>query len=387
MSFQHSKTQQDHSKQHNQEMADKDSDPSFEDVKPAAVAVPPGQKKKKRKRKSQCPRKEGETEEDCRKRCGSIMNKKSLAKKRAREDASMQKAIAASAELTHGEADDLFVKKVVGLENVTLTPVKERHLQCSRHIISRMSIDEHGVTFRNVMDKDPKPERGKEKLWSIGFHMDKTDDVQGKAMDCDVREIRKKHPVQPWTLIKNSNIPGAGLGCFADAPFAEGAIIGLHMGHARGQPDCAVRFGHGSFTNEEVTCFSFTSSEAFKGKSAVTMGMQMINDPSLGLAEGEQPLFEVNAQIQSDLFVVATKAIEKGEEIFIHCGWEDDPDANDGDNEGDDGGDDGSGKTNSESDKAGPKTNSESDEWTPDKEWDSTQHSTRDESLNNDKMK
>ena len=42
----------------------------------------------------------------------------------------------------------------------------------------------------------------------------------------------------------------------------------------------------------------------------------------MSLKDGEEPQFEVNAQINCDLFVVAARDIKKGEEIFIKCGWE-----------------------------------------------------------------
>jgi SET domain-containing protein len=48
--------------------------------------------------------------------------------------------------------------------------------------------------------------------------------------------------------------------------------------------------------------------------TAVTMGMQILNDPNFG---GVETGNEVNAKIMSDLFVVAEKDIKKGEEIFL----------------------------------------------------------------------
>eukprot|EP00977_Amphora_coffeiformis_P012597 scaffold3146_cov158-Amphora_coffeaeformis.AAC.1 len=47
------------------------------------------------------------------------------------------------------------------------------------------------------------------------------------------------------------------------------------------------------------------------------MGLQMMNDPSFGLSDGEVPQVEVNVEVYSDLFAMALKDIKKGEEMFM----------------------------------------------------------------------
>eukprot|EP00977_Amphora_coffeiformis_P021224 scaffold9064_cov87-Amphora_coffeaeformis.AAC.2 len=47
------------------------------------------------------------------------------------------------------------------------------------------------------------------------------------------------------------------------------------------------------------------------------MGLQMMNNPSFGLSNGEVPQVEVNVEVYSDLFAVALKDIKKGEEMSM----------------------------------------------------------------------
>eukprot|EP00977_Amphora_coffeiformis_P026055 scaffold23936_cov76-Amphora_coffeaeformis.AAC.1 len=56
---------------------------------------------------------------------------------------------------------------------------------------------------------------------------------------------------------------------------------------------------------------------ALERRSTKTMGLQMMNDPSFGLGDGEVPQVEVNVEVYSDLFAVALKDIKKGEEMFM----------------------------------------------------------------------
>ena len=96
-------------------------------------------------------------------------------------------------------------------------------------------------------------------------------------------------------------------------------------------PTYTVKIG-----DEYLKCFSFTNHNAFGNHGATTMGMQMINDPTLELVgdgddelepmkgeELEEARKKVNAKILTDGFVCATKDIEQGEEIFIEYKWTD----------------------------------------------------------------
>eukprot|EP00977_Amphora_coffeiformis_P025224 scaffold18755_cov99-Amphora_coffeaeformis.AAC.4 len=53
------------------------------------------------------------------------------------------------------------------------------------------------------------------------------------------------------------------------------------------------------------------------------MGLQMMNNPSFGLSNGEVPQVEVNVDVYSDLFAVALKDIKRGEEMFMSYQLED----------------------------------------------------------------
>eukprot|EP00977_Amphora_coffeiformis_P012392 scaffold3063_cov191-Amphora_coffeaeformis.AAC.4 len=62
---------------------------------------------------------------------------------------------------------------------------------------------------------------------------------------------------------------------------------------------------------------------ALEGRSTKTMGLQMMNNPSFWLSNGEVPQVKVNVKVYSDLFAVALKDIKKGEEMFMSYQLED----------------------------------------------------------------
>eukprot|EP00977_Amphora_coffeiformis_P025150 scaffold18389_cov99-Amphora_coffeaeformis.AAC.1 len=74
---------------------------------------------------------------------------------------------------------------------------------------------------------------------------------------------------------------------------------------------------------KDVTCFPFTNPKALEGRSMKMMGLQMMNDPSFGLSDGEVLQVEVNVEVYLDLFAVALKDIKKGEELFMSYQLED----------------------------------------------------------------
>ena len=159
--------------------------------------------------------------------------------------------------------------------------------------------------------------------WMIGFYTMPRDAAVGKNTTLDSDWFRSNGNLVDWLRIKKSGLPDANLGCFADQNFAEGAVIGLYMGGEKGQKDCAVKLGE----KYMVTCFSFSNSEAFYGQTAATMGMQMINDPTMHIVNGKCVAMEgddyvkgekrVNAILYNNGLVCATKDIKKDEEIFL----------------------------------------------------------------------
>eukprot|EP00977_Amphora_coffeiformis_P022200 scaffold10570_cov176-Amphora_coffeaeformis.AAC.50 len=150
--------------------------------------------------------------------------------------------------------------------------------------------------------------------WEVKFHMHETLNVGDKGHPTLKEKIREL-PSVPWLVLKKSGIDGAGHGCFADKDFRKGAIVGLYMGGDVGDPKYSITPGWPAA--KDVTCFPFTNPMALEGRSTKTMGLQMMNDPSFGLGDGEVPQVEVNVEVYSDLFAVALKDIKKGEEMFM----------------------------------------------------------------------
>lgn len=66
-----------------------------------------------------------------------------------------------------------------------------------------------------------------------------------------------------------------------------------------------------------LLCYPFMKVLGLGERTSKTMGLQMINHPSWGLSDDEKPLYTVNAEVKYDLFVVALRDIEEGEELFI----------------------------------------------------------------------
>lgn len=150
--------------------------------------------------------------------------------------------------------------------------------------------------------------------WNVKFHVHDKLNVGYKGHPT-LKEKIHELPLVPWLVIKKSGIDGAGHGCFADKDFRKGAIVGLYMGGDVGDPKYTITPGWPAA--KDVTCFPFTNPMAMEGRSTKTMGLQMMNDPSFGLSSGEVPQVEVNVEVFSDLFAVASKDIKKGDELFM----------------------------------------------------------------------
>ena len=171
-----------------------------------------------------------------------------------------------------------------------------------------LHIDDRKEKQETELDMEDK------EFW-VGFHLDENRKVGDPGTLTKHKHVRALDVVN-WLHIKESTIEDAGLGCFADRDFKKGAFIGLHMGGNDGDDKCSMQ---PKFQEKEVQCHPLWHHKCREGHSAKTMGLQMMNDPTWGLEEGEEPPFEPNAMVMSDMFVKATKNIKKGDELFIKC--------------------------------------------------------------------
>ena len=271
------------------------------------------------------PRLDGESEEEYKKRCNKLYKRAHYLKKKGeaeKERKEKHAALKAAQDATNGDDHDFFVDYVVGRDNFMIRNPKKKFMVCSKAVATRMNI-EQWVRHQHVERRPPKNVGYKckyESHWDIGFHTDGTTKAGDEEERIEMKEIHKL-PVVPWLTVKKSGIDEAGCGLFAATDFNKEAVIGLHMGGKRGLKNYAVG---ASWTEgkKAILCYPFTANESMADRSTKTMGMQMMNDPTLSLKDGEEAQFEVNAQINFDLFVQAKRDIKKGEEIFIDYGWE-----------------------------------------------------------------
>ena len=226
-------------------------------------------------------------------------------------------AMTVAMDTSKGKHEDVFLDMVVGRENFDATPPESKWKKCSNSIAKRMNISEILLRRDHVESKAAKQTIVSTGELKIGFHVDwmNVGDKSSFKKKANLWNL----PVMPWLHIKKSGIVDAGHGCYADVDFKEGAVIGLYMGGERGHKDYRLRTPWDG--GKVITCYSLTNKDSLEERSAKTMGMQMCNDPTLHLKEGETAPFKVNAEIKSDLFVVALSDIKKGEEIFVKYNW------------------------------------------------------------------
>ena len=134
-----------------------------------------------------------------------------------------------------------------------------------------------------------------------------------------LRGLHYKRPLVEWLVCKPSTMAGAGYGLFADTDFKKGSVIGIYVGGKDCLPNYTMKTGWGG----KKICYPFTHTSGLKGYAAATMGMQMMNDPTLYLEEGQELLYEINTKVKSDLFVLATCGIKKRDELFVCYNWTD----------------------------------------------------------------
>jgi hypothetical protein len=136
-----------------------------------------------------------------------------------------------------------------------------------------------------------------------------------------------------WLEVKESQIDGAGLGCFAARDFANGECMGLYIGKILSP-------------TEEPTIYTISSGDAdfrvdtmgrgFKddeaGRAYYGMGFHMANDPCWlpnsdeetvhVIASKSTPPLKHNAYVTMEFLVYATCKISKGKEIFFDYGYD-----------------------------------------------------------------
>jgi hypothetical protein len=290
--------------------------------------------------KLQVQRNPGETDEEFNKRRQKVYNTNRTIKEKKVKVETQAKCIAAlkvaaATQTDPSCVDDFFVKKVVGVRNFLKTQAERKYESCKIELSLRLNIDELLEMKTGVQEeKTPKKKRGKKddvgdgainvveandprhviisrNEWIVSFFVDVSKDV-GEEKTKPTKEEVKKLPKVKWLHVKDSTIPNAGKGVFALRQFLKGAIIGLYMGGEVGHEDYTMEAAWAK--EKRIRCYPFTDSRSMGGRSSMTMGMQMINDPNYdGIKTGKR----VNAKVMSDLFVVALKNIKVGEEIFI----------------------------------------------------------------------
>ena len=271
------------------------------------------QKRKGGRKASVCPRNDGESVEDYKKR----QNRVYQARKRALDKAKLKEAkrelmaaLNTSKETTDPNEEDKFVALVLGHGNFYKEQIEEKFKSCKAAVCLRLCVKERGwkVHVESKKGQFYEPDKEEGLVFKVQFHTD-GQEVTKKLHSEEVHE----QPLMDWLRIKKSTIEGAGLGCFADRPFKVGDIIGLYMGSTdsgKGDPGYSMR----SFSGLHLHCHSFSNSKSMNEQVTKTMGMQMINDPNYGgTASGK----EANVRCFRDMFVAATKAIKKGEEMFM----------------------------------------------------------------------
>ena len=307
-----------------------------EDKKPAAKETESGKRKRRQLKPVIFPRQEGESEPAHQVRRQKGYRKRHTKKKKDEKKHLFDKTMAASLQPTEHDDDDFFIKKVVGSKNFLIKNADKKHTNCTTQVKKRLIVSQ-SCTRKYLQDRSwekrnvvPHP------YFQVGFHIDPDRDVGDKGTVNDVKEIRK-FTVYPWLIVKESGIAGAGLGCFADREFKQGQFVGFYMGSTKGgHPNNAISGDVG-----KITCHSFSSSDCWQGRGAATMGMQMMNDPTMTYDDGnggnggdnESHGFDVNCQVQSDMFVRALRDIARGEEMFLDHQLEDDGGDEDGGDE------------------------------------------------------
>ena len=319
----------------NQDGSDKNMQGGTSNTLKRAAEAEAGNVKKLRKpiQEYVCPPKFDEPDEEWKRRCQRAYEKNYRSKNKQEQlqfDKDLEKALKAALEASDGDENDFFLKHVVGWSNYNIANPQERDKKCNRQITKHIEITQN----LNRVNMKCKPDE--QKLFPTGYYKvaflcDLTKNIGTPAAKTTRKSKNQetKETKVDWLVIKQSNIKDAKLGCFADTDFNEGAIIGKYMAKkGTGQKKNRIRWN-----GETISCYSFSKKECFSRQSVSTMGMQMMNDPNLRLESDEDPRFEVNAEIKSDLFVQALKDIKKGEEIFIHYNYDPKDDDQDSDAE------------------------------------------------------
>jgi len=306
------------------QMEDADSSSNQVPVPVYPVDYAPNKRKLKDGTTQKYPAKEGETTEEWklrRKREAVARHRKKMKELQESRKKSGEVAIkAAEAKWTAEQMnhDDPFILKVAGQHNFDFANHHKKYRECGKAVKMRICIAQ---MMKNInIERKGQPTMIDLPEWEIGFHIDPDRNVG------DPGTITKKVtelPIVAWLRVKKSTIEAAGLGLFADRDFQEGQIVGMYLGGKEGMENYSIAPGWPG--GEIVHCFPLSHYKAMRDRSTRTMGIQMINDPNHGLELNAQPSEMWNVEFRSDLFVVALKKINKGDEIFAdyRIGWKD----------------------------------------------------------------
>ena len=295
----------------NSQQEDDGNDTDFTDTYPADWP------QNKRKYKPGTPRKwrfkRGESHQEyLKRRRKGIKAQYDKKRKEAKEERKKSGEVAMKLAMGEWTVDDNdpFVMLVAGQRNFEQDDPREKYKKCGAAVKLRLNIAQivlktHAERRKHCFEETQD--------WLIRFHVDPDRKVGEPGTVIRESEVNQL-PLLSWLRVKKSTLPGAGLGLFAEREFEKGQIIGMYLGGKTGMPGYTIKPRWKDA--ELIHCHSFASADALSDQSARTMGLQMCNDPNFGLPNDapKSPLW--NVQIMKDLFVIATKNIEKGEELF-----------------------------------------------------------------------
>ena len=106
-----------------------------------------------------CPRKEGESDKEYKRRCNRAYTKNHKDKKKAQQDESLQNALGlmkTADEAAVGEDGDFFLTKVVGVHNFGNTDGMSKHKECSKQVSTQLALVQ--ILEKHTLYVNSKPE-------------------------------------------------------------------------------------------------------------------------------------------------------------------------------------------------------------------------------------
>jgi SET domain-containing protein len=112
---------------------------------------------------------------------------------------------------------------------------------------------------------------------------------------------------ESWVSVRESSVPGIGLGVYADRLFKRGDLLGVYTGAIRQQEETLENGRYAMAIDNEMVI------DASVGGNWT----RYINDGRHGFSKSK-----VNAKCYTDMEIRATRRIYPGDEIFISYGAE-----------------------------------------------------------------